>query len=102
MPAMSPRTQQLQAGMSAGPDQGPALFEQGFLDYRFEHPERLTMPVLVVAGTKDFQAMIEPVKALVAKLPNARLVEYEGLGHFMFVEDPASFARDVSAYLQTP
>lgn len=35
MPAMSPRTQQLQAGMTAGPDQEVALFEQGFSEMAY-------------------------------------------------------------------
>jgi hypothetical protein len=35
MPALSPRTQQMQAGMDAGPDQETALFEQGFSDMAY-------------------------------------------------------------------
>jgi len=35
MPPMSPRTQQLQAGMNAGPDQETALFEQGMSDMAY-------------------------------------------------------------------
>jgi hypothetical protein len=36
MPALSPRTQQMQAGMEAGPDQETALFEQGFSDMAYQ------------------------------------------------------------------
>ena len=78
---------------------GAALFKQGFLDYRFEHPERLTMPVLVIGGAQDYQAMVAPIRAFVAAAPDARLVEYEGAGHFMFVEQPDRFARDVIEFL---
>lgn len=35
MPSMSPRTQQLQAGAGAGPDQETALFEKGFSDLAY-------------------------------------------------------------------
>lgn len=35
MPAMSPRTQQLQAGMTQGPDQESALFEQGMSEMAY-------------------------------------------------------------------
>ncbi|HEY6025749.1 MAG TPA: hypothetical protein VIV09_02515 [Pseudolabrys sp.] len=35
MPPLSPRTQQMQAGMEAGPDQETALFEQGFSDMAY-------------------------------------------------------------------
>lgn len=76
-----------------------ALIRQGILEYRFRQPQRLTMPVLIVAGGKDFQANIEPQRALAAQLPHARLVEYPDSGHFMFVEQPERFARDVSAFL---
>lgn len=77
-----------------------ALAKQGLLDYRFEGHERLTMPVLAIAGGSDFQAAVEPVRSFVAKVPGARLIEYEGRGHFMFVEDPERFARDVDAFLR--
>lgn len=78
-----------------------ALTKQGLLDYRFRQPERLTMPVLAIAGAKDYQAVVEPVRDLVARIPGARLLEYEGRGHFMFVEEPDRFARDVSSFLQS-
>src|SRR5512139_1070289 len=35
MPALSPRTQQLQAGMNAGPDQEQQLFEQGMSEMAY-------------------------------------------------------------------
>lgn len=76
-----------------------ALAKQGMLEYRFDRSDRLTMPVLAIAGASDFQAAVEPVRSLVAKVPGARLLEYEGRGHFMYVEDPERFARDVSAFL---
>lgn len=77
-----------------------ALAKQGMLEYRFEKADRLTMPVLAIAGGSDFQAAVEPVRGFVAKVPGARLLEYEGRGHFMFVEDPERFARDVSHFLR--
>jgi proline iminopeptidase len=76
-----------------------ALADQGLLEYRFDKHQRLTMPVLVIGGAKDFQASVEPLRPFLAKVPNARLIEYEGRGHFMFVEDPQRFARDVSSFL---
>jgi proline iminopeptidase len=78
-----------------------ALVKQGMLEYRFTKASRLTMPVLAIAGAKDFQAVVEPVRAFAATVPGARVLEYEGRGHFMFVEDPERFARDVSAFLAT-
>jgi proline iminopeptidase len=75
---------------------------QTLLDYRFTGHGRLTMPVLAIMGGKDFQAAVEPVRAFAAKVPGARVLEYEGRGHFMYVEDPERFARDVADFLKTP
>jgi proline iminopeptidase len=77
-----------------------ALAEQGMLNYRFDKADRLTMPVLAIQGGKDYQAAVEPVRAFIGRVPGARLLEYEGRGHFMFVEDPERFARDVTAFLR--
>jgi proline iminopeptidase len=86
-------------GMSNNGDATGALLAQGLLDYRFERSDRLTMPVLVIAGQEDHQTVIEPVRPFVAAVPDGRLLEYEGKGHFMFVEDPKRFAADVLAFL---
>ena len=77
-----------------------ALFGQGLLDYRFNQRQRLTMPVLFISGAKDYQAVVEPIRTFVGEVPQARLIEYEGAGHFMFVEDPERFARDVTAFIR--
>ena len=65
-----------------------ALVPQGLMEYRFRQAARLTMPVLVIGGASDFQAMAGPLRTFVREVPDGRLVEYEGRGHFMFVEDP--------------
>jgi proline iminopeptidase len=77
-----------------------ALVPQGLMEYRFRNAARLTMPVLVIAGAKDFQAVVGPLRTFVREVPDGRLVEYEGRGHFMFVEDPERFARDVGDFLR--
>jgi proline iminopeptidase len=76
-----------------------ALAPQGLLEYRFQRPERLTMPVLVIGGASDFQAVAPPLRDFVARLRFGRMIEYEGRGHFMFVEEPERFARDVSQFV---
>lgn len=76
-----------------------ALIKQGILDYRFAHPERLTMPVMVIAGGRDLQAAIEPQRAFVRQLPRGLLSEWSEAGHFMFAEDPQRFEKEVSAFL---
>jgi proline iminopeptidase len=77
-----------------------ALFQQGLLGYRFTKADQIQAPVLVIAGGRDFQSSIEPQRDLVTALPNGRLLEYPESGHFMFVEDPQRFARDVSRFIR--
>ena len=51
----------------------------------------VTQPVTLLWGTKDLVAPIRTAKALVAQLPNARLIELEGLGHTPMSEAPETF-----------
>lgn len=88
-------------GLGNSGEMNRALFSKGLLIYRFEHPERVVAPVLVIAGGKDHQAVIELQRGLAARLPNARLIEYPDNGHFMFVEDPERFARDVNKFMDS-
>ena len=78
---------------------GRVLFANGLISYQFGRHDRLTMPVLVTAGLSDFQTVIEPQRDLVARLPDGRILEYPGRGHFMFVEDPERFSADVLEFL---
>ncbi|HEX6587392.1 MAG TPA: alpha/beta hydrolase [Longimicrobiales bacterium] len=79
---------------------GGAIFQQGLLEWRFEEHGRLTMPVLVIAGERDYQIGIGPQRALAHALPDGRLLVYEGAGHFMYVDQPERFARDVVGFFQ--
>lgn len=80
---------------------GKAVFQQGLMRYRFSGADRITAPVLVVAGSADFAAGPRTQRRLAEVLPRGRLVEYERLGHWMFLEDPNRFARDVSDFLDS-
>lgn len=77
---------------------GGAIFQQGFMEWRFDEHERLTMPVLVVAGELDYQIGLEPQRALAESLPRGELLIYEGAGHFMYVDQPERFARDMREF----
>jgi proline iminopeptidase len=77
-----------------------ALFQQGLLTYQFKEAAKVLAPVLVIAGGMDYQAAIEPQRDLVNALRRGRLLVYPSMGHFMFVEDPNLFARDVTAFLK--
>lgn len=101
----NPETQKLvdgadvEGGLKNTGEIGRALFAAGLMEYRFDKADRLTMPVLVIAGGKDFQAVAEPQRALAGRVPRGRYLEYPESGHFMFVEEPARFGRDVTAFI---
>ncbi|HEU4557261.1 MAG TPA: alpha/beta hydrolase [Longimicrobium sp.] len=78
---------------------GAALFRQGLMRYRFAGARRLTIPVLVIAGRHDGTAVPEGLRALARELPNARFVEYENSGHFVYLDETERFARDVAAFV---
>lgn len=78
---------------------GGALFRSGLLDYRFTNPERLTMPVLIIAGGRDGAARPEGLRELADRLSHATVLEYERSGHFLYVDDPDRFAADVIDFL---
>lgn len=88
-----------EGGLSNTGELGQALFGQGLMTYRFAGHDRVTPPVLIIAGESDFQTVIEPQRDLAARLPDGRILAYPGRGHFMFVEDPERFAADVTAFL---
>jgi proline iminopeptidase len=77
---------------------GGYLFSHGLMEWRFAGHQRLTMPVLVIAGERDYQIGLQPQRELASRLPDAQLLVYEGAGHFMYVDQPERFARDVAAF----
>ena len=87
-------------GVANSGQMGGALFEQGLTSYRFGRPERITMPLLFIAGGKDFQTAIAPQRALAAKVNDGRVIVYPNAGHFMFADEPERFAADVAAFVR--
>jgi pimeloyl-ACP methyl ester carboxylesterase len=81
---------------------GRALFAGGMLQHRFPAHDRVTMPVLVIAGRHDGVARPAGLRELASRLPNARLEEYEQSGHFVYLDEPERFARDLTRFLAVP
>ena len=79
---------------------GGPLFEQGLMNYRFTRPQRITMPLLFIAGGRDFQTALRPQRLLAAKVRDGRVLVYPKAGHFMFAEEPERFAADVAAFVK--
>lgn len=75
-----------------------ALFSGG-REYQFRAYDRLTMPVLVVAGRHDGAAQPAGLRDLARHLPNARFVEYERSGHYPYLDEPDRFAREVADFV---
>jgi proline iminopeptidase len=80
---------------------GGALWNSGFLSYRFARFDRLTMPVLVIAGTEDYAIGLPAQRALARALPKATLVEYAGAGHFPYLDLSQRFNNDVVGFLKS-
>jgi proline iminopeptidase len=80
---------------------GGALWNNGFLSYRFTRFERLTMPVLVLAGAEDHAIGLPAQHVLGKALPKATLAEYAGAGHFPYLDAPQRFTQDVVRFLKS-
>ena len=63
--------------------------------------QRLTMPVTVVVGDHDLSFFGTTARALVQRLPDARLVELAWAGHLPTLERPAETGRLVRRALST-
>jgi proline iminopeptidase len=100
-PAISQRMDSVNAarGVRNTGELSRALFRGGLLQYRFTRYNRLTMPVLVIAGRLDGAARPAGLRELARRLPSARFVEYDRSGHFVYLDEPDRFAREVSAFI---
>lgn len=79
-----------------------AVMRSGFLNYRFTQQQRLTMPVLVVAGGQDYSVGPALEERFARSLPKGQFVSYDGAGHFVYLDEPDRFARDVIRFVSTP
>jgi non-heme chloroperoxidase len=59
---------------------------------------KLTIPVLVMWGTKDAMLLRGEQDALVKAIPGARLLVYEGAGHAVHWDQPERVAKDLVAF----
>jgi len=59
---------------------------------------RVSAPTLVLHGDRDLQS-VETTAVYRDAIPGARLVSFEGSGHFPFLEQPERFAEVVGSFL---
>ena len=60
---------------------------------------RVSVPVLLMWGTRDSYALRAAQDRLLEVMPKARLIAYEGSGHAFHWEDPEQFTRDLVPFL---
>ena len=58
----------------------------------------IAVPSLVIAGTESHPALRAIAATLARALPDARFIELAGSGHVTYAEQPAEFARAVTAF----
>jgi proline iminopeptidase len=71
----------------------------GLLAYRFTAQQQLTMRVLVVAGGRDASVGVPPQERFAHSLSTAQFMSYDRAGHFVYLDEPDRFARDVIAFM---
>ena len=59
---------------------------------------QVTAPTLIIHGDREVIPM-EYAREWAATMPNGRLLIMRGLGHFLYVEDPARFFSAIDAFL---
>lgn len=59
----------------------------------------LTMPVLLIAGSRDTVASPELMKKMQTKITGAQYAEIEGAGHLANIEKPAAFNAALATFL---
>ena len=62
--------------------------------------KKISMPVLIIHGTKDRTAAYDGGRAWAASLPNARLVSVEGAAHNAWLDDPVTVFGAIRHFLR--
>jgi non-heme chloroperoxidase len=77
-----------------------AAFSAFLEDENTAELDRIAAPTLLVWGERDAFAPRADQDGIVARIPGARLLVYEGAGHALHWEDPARFAADLAAFVR--
>jgi len=56
---------------------------------------RFKFPVRLIIGSEDRIASLEELRLVADKLPNPKLIVYEGVGHSAYLSSPDRFKRDL-------
>ncbi len=61
--------------------------------------QNIKVPTLIMAGTEDRQLPVSFSQRMEREIPNSRLEIFNGIGHFMMVEDPVHFHSALGGFL---
>ena len=61
---------------------------------------KIQCPTLLVWGAKDTATPISDAKIMEKLIPDAGLVEFPGVGHYSFLENPMQFSAVVNSFLE--
>ncbi len=67
-------------------------------DPRIEGLRNVKCPTLIIYGEKD-DLFIESSRLMAREIPNAKIIEYEGIGHMTAIEAPERLAQDVIQFI---
>ena len=85
--------------LSCRRDDEAQVYRMGVRNQAFAHLDEVTCPVTVARGTESRSLSAELADRQAGRLRHGRREEFEGLGHFGPLEDPARVARAVVAAL---
>jgi len=60
--------------------------------------EQLSMPTLVLAGTRDFIWSADRVREVARRIPDSRFIEMPNAGHFPHIHDPHFYASALESF----
>ena len=61
---------------------------------------KISCPTLLVWGTEDTATPISDARKMEKLIPDAGLVEFPGVGHYSFLENPYQFAAVINSFLE--
>ncbi len=68
---------------------------------RLEDLPRISVPTLILLGRYDLTT-VETAREMERRIPHSKLVVFEESGHFMYLEEPETFLREVRSFLRGP
>ena len=89
---------EVKRAMLSTPQHVAASAMEGMADERVYAPDRIDVPVLVVLAKMPFWAA-DTEQFFRSLAPRLEFRMWEGVGHFLMMERPADFNRELSAYL---